>query len=87
MKWLFKMSTALGFTHMHTACDRDDYVTIHLENIRKGMEHNFVKEFASDDLSQKYDYESIMHYSARAFSSNGKLTIVPKVSEMIQCTI
>lgn len=66
---------------MQSACDRDDYVTINLDNITKGMERNFVKQSASDDYSQKYDYESIMHYSANAFSSNGMPTIVPKVSQ------
>lgn len=73
---------ALGFYHMQSATDRDEYVTIMWENIEKGKEHNFDK-FGSEvitDFSVKYDYLSIMHYGAFDFSANRQATIEPHVS-------
>lgn len=69
----------LGFYHMQSAANRDDYVRIDEENIRSGTEHNFNKydEDFVDDFDEEYDYGSVLHYSAYAFSANGKMTIVP----------
>ena len=45
-----------------------------------GRENNFVKTDPRLVTTQgvPYDYRSIMHYSARAFSRNGQPTIVPR---------
>uniref|UniRef100_A0A034WHW1 Metalloendopeptidase n=1 Tax=Bactrocera dorsalis TaxID=27457 RepID=A0A034WHW1_BACDO len=69
----------LGFYHMQSAANRDDYVRIDTENIQAGTEHNFNKydEDFVDDFDEEYDYGSVLHYSAYAFSANGKMTIVP----------
>lgn len=71
---------ALGFYHMQSTYDRDDYVTIVRENIEPGLEYNFDKYNSSivTDFGIKYDYNSVMHYSPYGFSINGKPTIVPK---------
>lgn len=44
------------------------------------MEHNFDKYSTSQvsTFNTPYDYKSIMHYSAYAFSTNGRPTIEPK---------
>ncbi|XP_014103289.2 seminal metalloprotease 1 [Bactrocera oleae] len=69
----------LGFYHMQSAANRDDYVRIATENIRAGTEQNFNKynEDFVDDFDEEYDYGSVLHYSAYAFSANGEMTIVP----------
>lgn len=73
---------ALGFHHMQSAFDRDEYVKIVWENIQKGTEENFEKYPSTvvSHFEEKYDYSSVMHYGATAFSTNGEPTIVPLVS-------
>jgi hypothetical protein len=46
-----------------------------------GRENNFEKAQSSmiDSQGIGYDYRSVMHYSANAFSKNGQATIDPKV--------
>ncbi|KAH8267482.1 hypothetical protein KR018_007249 [Drosophila ironensis] len=70
---------ALGFYHMQSTWDRDDYVRIAEENIIEGRENNFSKHDNEtvDNYGEAYDYESVLHYTAYAFSKNGEMTIVP----------
>lgn len=70
---------AIGFQHMQSATDRDEYVNIIWENIKPNSKDNF-KKYSRFEISQQgipYDYMSIMHYSRTAFSKNGLSTIVP----------
>ena len=69
---------AIGFWHEQSRSDRDDYVTIHWENIRKGMEHNFNKCRNCKTQGSAYDTTSVMHYHSTAFSKNGQRTITKK---------
>ncbi|XP_014369545.2 seminal metalloprotease 1 [Papilio machaon] len=69
----------IGFFHMQSTHDRDDYVHIATENIISGMEHNFdiyTSELVNN-LDIEYDYVSCLHYGPRAFSANGEDTIIP----------
>ena len=70
---------AAGFYHEQSRNDRDEHVTINWGEISPGHEKNFRKNSSSQDVGP-YDYSSIMHYSARAFSRTGRPTIVPKVA-------
>lgn len=69
---------ALGFFHMQSAWNRDEYVRVMWENIIPGMEHNFdkVNPDTTSQFYEAYDYYSIMHYPGWAFSSNGQDTLV-----------
>ncbi len=69
---------ALGFWHEQSRADRDNYVTIHWDNIEKEHQHNFSKHIKNATLFGNYDYSSIMHYGKYAFSKNRKPTIVCK---------
>ncbi|XP_019623419.1 PREDICTED: dorsal-ventral patterning tolloid-like protein 1 [Branchiostoma belcheri] len=74
---------AAGFWHEQSRYDRDEYVIIQWENIQSGTEHNFNRYSEVDVtvLGQAYDFGSVMHYSATAFSSNGSPTIVARDPE------
>lgn len=49
---------ALGFYHMQSATERDDFVRIAWENIEPGREHNFNTYDATliDNFGVEYDY-------------------------------
>lgn len=53
-----------------------------INNIYLDHAGNFEKasKETTDAFGIGYDYGSVMHYSANAFSRNGQPTIVPKVS-------
>ncbi|XP_030238662.1 seminal metalloprotease 1-like [Drosophila navojoa] len=72
---------SLGFHHQQCTWNRDEYVRIHLENVKKGLEYNFHKynKDTVDNFGEEYDYGSIMHYKSNAFSKNDKPTIVPLI--------
>uniref|UniRef100_A0A7E4W1J7 Metalloendopeptidase n=1 Tax=Panagrellus redivivus TaxID=6233 RepID=A0A7E4W1J7_PANRE len=61
---------ALGLHHEQARYDRDDYVRVLFENIDDGMYSAFVKHKPFDMVTHGvgYDYGSIMHYEATAFS-------------------
>ncbi|KAG5681411.1 hypothetical protein PVAND_010849 [Polypedilum vanderplanki] len=71
---------AAGFYHQHSATDRDEYVEILWENIDNKHASNFNKynESVVTDYGVGYDYDSILHYSSKAFSKNGNETIIAK---------
>ncbi|XP_070542993.1 zinc metalloproteinase nas-12-like isoform X2 [Ptychodera flava] len=70
---------ALGFQHEQSRADRDDFVTILWKNIAAEDIHNFGK-YEIDTLGAPYDFKSVMHYEATAFSINDEPTVVPKIA-------
>ncbi|XP_025073244.1 zinc metalloproteinase nas-7-like [Pogonomyrmex barbatus] len=72
----------LGVYHEHMRPDRDKYITIIWENIRKEVTFNFhiLNNSIVTDYGLPYDYDSVMHYSMTAFSTDKSLpTIIPRV--------
>ncbi|XP_064629039.1 zinc metalloproteinase nas-4-like [Lineus longissimus] len=71
---------SLGFYHEQSRTDRDDYITIHWENMDKGVYSQFKKYPATKVTAygEPYDLNSVMHYGYNFFSNNGKPTISVK---------
>ncbi len=76
---------SLGFFHEQSRTDRNTYVTIQTANIEEGKEHNFDLEVGTEAFprgayglagDRTYDFDSVMHYGATAFSKNDNPTIV-----------
>ncbi len=75
---IHEIGHTVGLWHEQSREDRDNCVTINYQNIISGMEHNFDQHIADGDDIGPYDYDSIMHYPAMAFSSNDQPTIVAR---------
>lgn len=73
---------ALGFLHMQSSFDRDNYIEVLYNNIKPQMHSQFAKQGTNvvSHMGGSYDYGSIMHYGERAFSMNGQITMKTKVS-------
>uniref|UniRef100_A0A914DVI8 Metalloendopeptidase n=1 Tax=Acrobeloides nanus TaxID=290746 RepID=A0A914DVI8_9BILA len=77
---IHELMHTIGFYHEQSRTDRDNYVTIHMENVLEDAKTNF-DTYDLEKITQlgtSYDYESILHYDMYAFSKNGQPTIVPK---------
>jgi hypothetical protein len=59
-----ELGHALGFFHEHERWDRDQFVTIHYENIKPGraFDYDWIPRTNWIVSSLPYDYHSIMHY-------------------------
>lgn len=68
---------ALGLWHEQSRADRDHYIKIHWDQIKPEHLHNFNQHLNDGVDIGAYDYGSIMHYSAHAFSAHGNITIEP----------
>lgn len=79
---LHEVMHALGFLHEQNRYERDSYVDIVWQNIQSSTRTNFDKATSTttNAYGVGYDYGSVMHYSAYAFSTNGRATIVAKVT-------
>lgn len=75
---IHEIAHALGIHHEQKRPDRNEYVRIIWDNIDDDREHNFTRLNSNDCVTfGNYDFESIMHYSKTAFSTNGEDSIVP----------
>lgn len=72
---MHEMGHVIGLEHEHTRPDRNQYITIHWDNIQADRVHNFDAAPAGSRVVGEYDYDSIMHYGPDNFSINGQPTI------------
>ena len=77
---IHEIGHTVGLWHEQSREDRDAFVTIHLDKVQPGLEHNFDQHITDGDDVGAYDYGSIMHYPRNAFSVDGSDTITPVVA-------
>lgn len=73
-----ELGHSFGLIHEHQRPDRDLYVRIIKENIKKDKKDAFDRLSSSVRTLGPYDFYSIMHYGSNYFSKNGLDTIEPR---------
>ena len=71
---IHELMHAIGFFHKHEQHNRDQYLTIHWDNIPKDLWDQFerVSSYRGKVFTKAFDYSSIMLYGPRSFSKDGK---------------
>ena len=72
---LHEMSHTVGMTHEQSRSDRDRYVTVHWEHVLGGEGNQNLAKEDTENHDVPYDYSSLMHYSAFAFSKDKEKTL------------
>ena len=79
---IHEIGHAVGLFHEQSRMDRDNFITIHYDNIKPGKEHNFMtygeRKMDGAELTEQLDFESIMMYGSHDFSKNGNPTITKR---------
>jgi NADH:ubiquinone oxidoreductase subunit len=74
---LHELGHVIGLEHEHNRMDRDDYIKVFFGNIEDEDKDQFMIDYSRlyNNTKLPYDYESIMHYSNKTCSKNGKDTL------------
>jgi hypothetical protein len=59
---------AVGLWHEQQREDRDDFIDLHLDNVRSDKRGNFTKHVDDGSDLGAYNYDSVMHYGRAAFA-------------------
>lgn len=74
---------AIGMFHEHNRSDRDSYITVYWDRIRKDKRQNFQINGTESENIREYDYASITHYANNTFSVSSWPTITTPNGEKI----
>ncbi|VDM62646.1 unnamed protein product [Angiostrongylus costaricensis] len=83
---LHELGHTIGLFHTQSRHDRDDFITLHFENLIDGWEDQFTKESerTNHNYNITYDYGTVMHYGATALppGCGKKLTATNEYQEL-----
>ncbi|KAK0409233.1 hypothetical protein QR680_004424 [Steinernema hermaphroditum] len=84
-----EIAHALGFYHEQTRYDRDDYVTVNMDNIQKRWKGSFEKKTPGNTTNYglPYDYGSNMQYSEDTFAINKDIPVITAKDPLHQHTM
>jgi hypothetical protein len=87
----------LGILRESSRIDRDEHITVHLDNVLDRYKFKFYTKFDPtyvdqngdviddyDVLKEDYDYASITHFASNEFAKNGSTTVVSKRTKVKQ---
>lgn len=77
MTVVHELCHAVGMYHEHQRIDRDNYITVNLNNVAPGNRVQFDK-IPIYTMSTEFDWKSIMLYDSYTLSSNGLPTMLRK---------
>uniref|UniRef100_A0A0N4Z5R3 Zinc metalloproteinase n=1 Tax=Parastrongyloides trichosuri TaxID=131310 RepID=A0A0N4Z5R3_PARTI len=79
---------ALGFMHEQCRPDRDQFLSINLNNVAPNQRFNYqiVNSDKTETFGIPYNYGSAMQYDKKAFSNNNQVTMITK-NKLYQDTI
>ena len=81
---IHEIGHTVGLWHEQSRADRDDHITIKFDNISPDAKFNFDQQITDGDDIGEYDFDSIMHYPANAFTiDTSKPTIITAHGEAI----
>jgi astacin len=72
---IHEIGHAWGLLHEQSRNDRNANVTVLFENVDKRFASNYDQDLRTTQDQSYYDFDSIMHYGFRDFSSNGSDTL------------
>lgn len=75
---IHEIGHTVGLWHEQSREDRNNFINVVFANIDPAMQFNFNQQISDGDDIGPYDFGSVMHYPATAFSINGQPTIVPR---------
>lgn len=77
---------ALGFVHEQNRSDRDQFITMHAENIDEQYQENFFMlppSLMTVSGLAAFDFDSLMIYPPTMFSKNGQPTMQPRAKDQV----